>query len=217
MSIFTAVMIISVVSAYQSTYGFSLQSVGSAVYINDSTVGINESLVGNNVGLSSVNLFLLNKSFKVGPGEKSLGGLIIPLNLDKLNNLGYPTHNVSLGVSVLGVLAAMFFNLSKNFLLGKTIMPAPFDNFSVGGITAYGNGTGLVRVAFNYFLPIVLHLAEITITSGNFTLGNISLGNLSHGFNSITSTVNLPSPANFLNLTFQAGPLTWNASGVRVR
>lgn len=209
-------MIISVVSAYQSTYGFDLQSVGNAVVISGSAVGINESLVGNNLGLSAVNLFILNKSFNLGPGKNVLGGLIVPLNLDKLTSLGYPTHNVSLGVSVLGILAALFFNLSKNFLLGKTVMPAPFANFTVTDLTRSGYSSGIIHVAFNYFLPLIFHLTEIMIKSGNLTLGNISLSSLSPGLNSLTSNIQLPTSLNLMNLTFQAGPLTWSSANVPV-
>lgn len=216
MSIFAAVMLISVVSAYQSTYGFDLQSVGNAVVVGGSGVAINESLVGNNLGLSAVSLSILNKSFMLSPGQKSLGDFLVPLNLDKLTALGYPTHNISLGVSILGKLAALFFKLAKDFALGDTLIPAPFDNFNVTGITSLSNGTGLIQVAFNYFLPVMFHIAEIAITSGNLSLGNISLSGLSPGFNSLTSNLLIPSGLNMLNLTFQAGPLKWTSNNISI-
>lgn len=214
MSIFTAVIVVSVVSAYQSTYGFDLNSIGNGVVISASGVGINESLVGKNMGLSAVNLFILNKTFTVSPGLKSLGDLIVPLNLSQLNTMGYPTHNVTLGISILGTLVALFFNLSKNFALGKTVMPAPFDNFTITDLTKNGNGTGMLSIAFNYFLPVLFNIAKIGIMNGPNSIGNISLSNLVPGFNNMTSIIQLPPGLNSLNLSFQAGPLTWSQSNV---
>ncbi len=212
MSIFTAVLIISVISAYQSTYGFSLQSVEDSVVINGSSVGINETVMGNNFGLTAVNLFLMNKSYTVSPGEKVIHDLLLPLNLDKLTQMGYPTHNVSIGVSLLAFLAALFFNLSKTFTLGKSVIPAPFDNFSVAQFSSNRNGTALISVTFNYLLPFIMHVSEILVKTGNITVGNLSLNGLSHGFNRLSSLISLPSGFSNGNLTFSAGPLSWNST-----
>lgn len=214
MSIFTAVMLISVVSAYQSTYGFDLESIGNAVVIGGSGVAVNESLVGNNLGLSAVSLSILNKSFTLTPGQKTLGNFLVPLNLDKLSSMGYPTHNISFGVSVLGKLAALFFKLARDFALGQAVLPAPFGNFNVTGITETSNGSGIIHVAFNYFLPLVFHIAKIAVSSGNLSLGNISLTGLAKGFNSLSSNIQIPSGLNSLNLTFQAGPLQWISNNI---
>lgn len=211
MSIFTAVMIVSVVSAYESTYGFSLMSISDAVTINNNAVAINETLIGNNVGLTAVNLFLLNKTYSMGPGEKLIHGLLLPLNLKALNSLGYPTHNVSIGLSVLGFLAALFFNLSRNFTLGNSVIPAPFDNFTVRNVSVGPGSSAIIQVTFNYFLPLLMHVSEIAVKSGGISVGNLSLSNLVHGFNSISSNITVPRGSNLQNFTFQAGPLQWSS------
>lgn len=211
MSIFSAVMIISVISAYQSTYGFSLQAVEdeTGIAISNSTIGLNATLLGNNYGLTDVNLFLLNKSFIVSPGEKILSGILLPLNLDKLNQLGYPTQNVSMSISVLGILGALFFNLTKSFSLGKSVLPAPFDNFSVNQFSFKRNGSTLIAVTFNYFLPIVEHFGKILVKFNGSSVGNLSLSNITNGFNQLSSYIKVPRNTNSSNLTFSAGPFTW--------
>ncbi|GEM_PF-4474903 len=210
LSVFTAVMLVSVVSAYDSAYGFTIfSSEPSIIFTNDGVV-LNESVSGINSGMMPVRVSVLNESFIVQPGNKIMRSIFMPLNLTDLLSNGYPLHNVTIPLSLMAFITALFFNASKSIILGGKNIPAPFSNFSVDNVTQTSFGKAIIEVSFYYFLPEMFHIANILLKYHNTTLGQISLKNLTRGLNILSGTLSTGNSSIPAEITFVAGPLSWS-------
>jgi len=216
MSVFTAVLIVSVVSAYDSTYGFSLHSLGFNVYMNNNGMQVNATVGADNLGITSVTMYADNGSYNVQSGYSVLNIPLLPLSSLIINSSGFPLKNMTVMLSMFSDLVALFFNLSKTFILGNISIGAPFEGFLINGITKESNATGLLQVSFNSFFPFIISITKIVVSIGSQILGNISLSNMSEGFHSLSSYIKLPASQGSYDLTFRAGSFSWNEDNVEI-
>lgn len=217
MSIFTAVMIVSVVSSYDSTYGFTLRSIGFNVYVDQSGLEINARVGAENLGFTPMTMYADNSSYSIASGYNILNLSLTPLTTLSFENSGFPLKNMTVVISVFSELVALFFNLTRTFVLGNLSIGAPFSGFSIDSFTAQSNATALLRVSFDNFFPFIISITKIVVSIGSKVLGNISLQNWDTGFNSLCSYVKMPTSGGPYDLSFSAGPFSWVEENVSLQ
>lgn len=221
LAVIVVLMLISVVSIYDATYGTisDLKVSSPQLGISDQGVYYSSNISGNNRGFMPTTLEVMNQSLSLSPGKNTTQYFVFPINLTNLYNNQWPLQNVTVSLSYLVSLVSYFFNASLPVKQNVTI-PAPFYGFNVTKIlnnSSTNNYSHTIYASFSYFFPMIMKISNISVLFNGTQIGNITLPPLSVGHSfGVSGNINLKTNLPTVNLEFKAGPLSWMVKDVKV-
>ncbi len=217
LSVIVVIMLISVGSMYEATYGSSgsINVVNENVTYSPSGVTLNAVLSASNNGFLPANLQFVNQSLSIPGNSNGLMKISFPLNTSALLNGSFPVKNVIMNVSLLLHMASYVFSVMVPLTLKGIKILAPLENFTLMNIMSRGNGSYLLNTSFIDLVPGFLNLTSITVLLGSTIIGNFNMsGIMQQGSHSAASFVvnNVADQKGPVNLTFKAGVFTWQVN-----
>ena len=101
LAVIVVLMLISVVSIYDATYGTisDLNVSSPQLGISDQGVYYSSNISGHNRGLMPTTLQIMNQSISLSPGKNTTQHFGFPISLSSLYNDQWPVHNATVSLS----------------------------------------------------------------------------------------------------------------------
>ncbi|MGC8506267.1 MAG: hypothetical protein ACP5NK_06140 [Thermoplasmata archaeon] len=212
LSVIVAIMLISVGSMYEATYGSSgsVSVVSENVLYSPAGVTVDATVKASNYGYLPANLQYVNQSMIIPGSSNGIMRISFPLNASALMNGSYPVRNVIMNVSLFLHIASYVFAVMVPLTLKGIKVLAPLENFTLLNVMSRGNGSYLLNTSFYDLVPGFLNMTNISVLLGSTIIGNLT-GIIQNGSHATASFVvnNVKNAEGPVNLTFKAGVFSW--------